>query len=79
MLISKKIQIWGGIKMVVVEIYKTICDSVNTEKLIKSTCFYLKTSQVHAFCSNLSRVHMFCVDNNSKLVPGSMHSGFPEL
>ena len=55
-----------------VEIQKTLCGGRNTENLIESTRFYLKISQVHMFCSNFSRVCMFCDDNRSKSVPESM-------
>ena len=55
-----------------VEIQKTLCGGRKTENLIESTCFYLKISRVHVFCSNFSRVRMFCDDDHSKLVGGSL-------
>ena len=63
-------------KKVAVKIQKTIYGVRNTENLTKSTCFYLKSSQVHVFCSNFSQVCMFCDDNRLELVPGSTRSGF---
>ena len=47
----------------------------NTDILIKSEFFYLKSSQVRVFCSNFSRFRMFWNDDHSKLVPESTHSG----
>ena len=38
-------------------------------------CLYKKNSQVHMFFSNFSQVHIFCNDDNSKLVPESTCSG----
>ena len=58
-----------------VEIQKTLCGGRNTENLIKSTCFYLKNSQVDMFCLNFSQLHIFCDNNRSKLVLVSTHSG----
>ena len=42
---------------------KSLCGCIKTENLIESTCFHLKTSRVHVFCSNFSQVLMFCDDN----------------
>ena len=58
-----------------VEIQKTLLWGRKTENLIESTYFYLKSSQVHVFCSNFSRVRILCDDDRSKLVPESTHSG----
>ena len=58
----------GGIK-------KTLCGGINIESLIESTCIYLKISQFHGFCLDLSQVRMFYNDGRSKLVPGSTQSG----
>ena len=75
---SKIIQIWGGRQNVAVEIQKTLCGDRNTENLIESTCFYLKISRVHVFCSNFSRIRMFCDDDHSRLVQESTRpEGFP--
>ena len=41
---------------------------IKTVNLIESTCFYLKISRVHVFCSDFSQVCMFCNENHSKLV-----------
>ena len=59
-----------------VEIQKSLCGGRKTENLIEYTCFYLKSSRFHVFCSNLSRFHMFLDADNSKLLP---ESGFSEL
>ena len=57
----------GWKKKVAVYIQKLLLGG--RKKLIKSTCFYLKISQVHVFCSNFSRACMFYDDNHYKLVP----------
>ena len=76
--ISKRIQIWDGKQKVAVKIQKTLCGGRSTENLIESTCFYLKISRVHVFCSNFSQVCMFCVGDCSKLAPESTQArGFP--
>ena len=65
-------------------VWKTKSDGRNIEdalwelkrdNLIESTCNYLKVSQVHVFCSNFSRVRLFCVEDHSKLVPESAQPG----
>ena len=58
-----------------VEIQKTLCGGRKTENLIESMCFYLKISGVRVFCLDLSRFHMLCGENNSKLVLESMQPG----
>ena len=62
-----------------VEIQKTLCGGRNTDNLIESTCFYLKISGVHVFCSKFSQVRMFCNDDRSKLVPGFTRNGFSQV
>ena len=61
--------------------YKNRSHFVEVDKidnLIDSVCFSLKIIQVHMFCSNFSRFHMFCDDDRSKIVPDSTRSGvFP--
>ena len=50
-----------------------------TENLFESTCFYIKISRVHVFCSNFSQVCMFCDDDCSKLVlEYTWHGGLPK-
>ena len=51
--ISMKIQSRYGRQKMVVEIHNFVCGGIKIEHLIKFTCFYLKNSQVHVFCSNL--------------------------
>ena len=75
---TKRIQIWDGRQKVMVKIQKTLCGVIKTENLIKSTCFYPKTSRVHVFCSNFSRVRIFCDEDHLKVVPESNRPGiFP--
>ena len=63
-----KFGIWDVRQKAVVEIHKSLCGGRKTENLIESTCFDLK----------ISRVHMFCDDDRSKLVPVSTRpGGFP--
>ena len=59
-----------------VEIQETLCGGKKTENLLNSTCFSLKTSQVHVFCSDFSSVHMFFDDDQSKLEPESTQPAF---
>ena len=47
---------------------KTLLGGINADNLIESTCFYLKVSQVHVFCSNFGRFRMFCSGDRSKVV-----------
>ena len=58
-----------------VGIYKTLFGGINTDSLINSAFLNLKISQFHMFCSNFSRVRMFCGDNSSKFVPESTQPG----
>ena len=58
-----------------VEIQKSLCGGRKIENLIESTCFHLKICQVHVFCSNFSRVRMFCDDDHLKLIPEYMQPG----
>ena len=67
-MISKRIKILDGGQQVMVEIQKTHCGGINTDNLINSTCFYLKISRVHMFCSKFSQFRIFCDDNHLKLV-----------
>ena len=47
-----------------VEIQKTLCGGINTDNLIKFTCFYLQI--VESMCFNFfSRARMFCNDDSS--------------
>ena len=54
MRISNRNQIWDGRHTVLVDLQETICGGRNIENVIESTCFNLKSSQGHVFCSNLS-------------------------
>ena len=47
--ISKRIQIWNGRQIVVVEIQKTLCGGRNTVNLIEFTCFYLNLTESMCF------------------------------
>ena len=73
--IKNRIQIRDGRQIVVIGIQKTLCGDINSDSLFDSTCFNLKVSQVHVFCSKFSPVHKFCDDNRSKLVPESTQPG----
>ena len=77
--IKKIIQIWDRRQKVAVEIQKTLCwGGRKTKNFVEPTYFNLKISRVHVFCSNFSRVRMFCDDDRSNLVPESTRPvGFP--
>ena len=55
------------------QIQKTLCGGRNTDNLIYSTCFHLKTSQVYVFWGGGGggRFCMFCDKNCLKLLPES--------
>ena len=61
---SKENSNLDGRQKVAVKIQKSLCGGRKTENLIESTCFYLKISRFHVFCSIFSRVHMFYNDNH---------------
>ena len=74
MWISKRNIIWDGRQKMAVEIQKLLCGD-RKDNLIKSTCFFLKNSRVHIFCSDFSQVCIFYDDNHLKLVPEYMQPG----